>query len=205
MVITGRPRAHSASSIKLNQVLQPPRTDGISSSIAAAAAAAASSSSRAVGTGGKKLSYSSPELRSMLVGLETTVPPNLKPAHLGSRHKPRRRRKMGSRASLAQAGRERGGGPDDGEDGWCGGRGGCCDGGCCRCCGEDRTRCCRVHIFLVLMQLLVGAGVTAVSVYMYLFLPVFIMRETPIWAGAPVSVVSEAVLLLVCVCVCVCV
>ena len=61
--------------------------------------------------GGKQLSYSSPELRSMLVGLETTVPQNLNPSHLGSRHKPRRRRgpgsggKMGSRASLATLGR----------------------------------------------------------------------------------------------------
>lgn len=46
-----------------------------------------------------------------------------------------------------------------------------------------------MHIFLVLMQLLVGAAVMAVSVHMHLFLPVFIMRETPIWAGAPVSIV----------------
>nr|KAG5706004.1 hypothetical protein BaRGS_028113 [Batillaria attramentaria] len=35
------------------------------------------------------------------------------------------------------------------------------------------------------ISLLVGAGVTAVSVYLYLFLPVFPIRETPFWAGAP--------------------
>ncbi|XP_070191653.1 uncharacterized protein [Littorina saxatilis] len=199
MVITGRPRAHSASSIKLNQVLQldPPIL---------------ASRASPVGTG-KKLSYSSPELRSMLVGLETTVPQNLNPSHLGSRHKPRPRRgKMGSRVSLQQIGRGAGGGSSQGlgdDEGQCCGEccltccGGCCltcCGGCCAdwcspcCCGgggggggggDDGQSCCRVHIFLVLMQLLAGAGVTAVSVYMYLFLPVFITRETPIWAGAP--------------------
>lgn len=156
MVITGRPRAHSASSIKFNQV----------------------SSGGAVGSGAK-LSYSSPELRSMLVGLETTVPQNLNRRDLASRHKPHRikRRKMGSRASLATSTQQ-----------------GCCER-CCGCCGSDDDGsggkgscggCCHVRIFLVLMQMLVGAAVTAVSVYLYLFVPVFPLRETPFWAGAPV-------------------
>lgn len=168
MVLTGRPRAHSASSIKFNQVV------GSSCSISARG----------------NLSYSSPELRSMLVGLETTVPQNLNPQEFASRHRPRRvrRRKMGSRASLAR-------------ESACCCR--CCGSGCCgsKCCyggsggggdesgsGRDGGGCCRVHIFLVFMQLVLGGGVTALSVYLYLFLPVLPVRETPFWAGAPVSI-----------------
>ena len=35
--------------------------------------------------------------------------------------------------------------------------------------------------------MLVGMGVTGVSAYMYHVMPVFLFRETPMWAGAPVS------------------
>jgi hypothetical protein len=112
MVVTGsggRPRAHSASSIKLHQVLQQLQPSSTSATPSAGAYknghVGNKSQKHYIGAASKKLSYSSPELRSMLVGLETTVPQNLNPpTQLGSRHKPyKKRRKIGgSRSSLYQ-------------------------------------------------------------------------------------------------------
>ncbi|XP_076448564.1 sarcospan-like [Babylonia areolata] len=212
MVITSRPRAHSASSIKLNQVLHPERHSVVTASALLASGGGCSSSSSsnnnnnrttaaaaaaATAASGKKLSVSSPELRSMLVGLETTVPQNLNPSHLGSRHKPRRKRgggKMGSRASLSTLGRERGssGVLQDSDEGCCE----CCCLCCRRCCscggGGGGGRgvggvCCQTQLFLVVMQMVVGVGVSGVSGYMFFFLPAFILRDCPLWAGAPLS------------------
>ena len=126
MVISGRPRAHSASSIKFTSVSAPSRLK-------------------------KGASYSSPELRSMLVELETTVPLSIIPSALGSSRgfKPGQRMAGGSR--------------------------------CCDC------QCCRLHILLVTLQVLLGVTITAMSLYVQLFIPAARLRETPYWAGVPVS------------------
>ncbi|XP_041350526.1 sarcospan-like [Gigantopelta aegis] len=131
MVISGRPRAHSASSIKFTSVLQPSHLKKGASS------------------------YSSPELRSMLVELETTVPLSIIPSHLGSSHGFKHgRRTMG--------------------------------GGCCDC------RCCRIHILLVTLQVLLGVAITAMSLYLQLYIPVARVRDTPYWAGIPLCLAGVA-------------
>ncbi|XP_067683767.1 sarcospan-like [Haliotis asinina] len=139
MVITGRPRAHSASSIKFNLVSPHSKLD-------------------------RGTAHSTPELRSMLVELETTVPQNLVPPNFSNCHRPRPARRKKRRQRDVDTGR-------------------CCCCGCCRCC-----RCCRIHILLVILQVLIGSGITALSFYLEFYLPVIRARERPYWAGIPLCI-----------------
>ncbi|KAK6175047.1 hypothetical protein SNE40_013588 [Patella caerulea] len=135
-MVTSRPRAHSASSIKLTLI-----------------------NSR-----DNSAARSTPELRSMLTGLETTVPQNLSPDDFSTTHRPRRVKRKAVEMTSA-------------DDGCC-----VCCKRCCGCC-----RCCRCHILLVILQLLLGCGITALTFYVHLYYPVIGMRETPYWAGVPLT------------------
>lgn len=138
----GRPRAHSASSLKAIQIY---------------------------GVDNKKWSprntRSTPELRlymqqSMLSGLNTTVPQSLIPHDLTCRHK------MKFRSGKLQAG--------DGNIG----------------CGDRCRQCCRLRLALVLLQLCLGIAITTLAFYIQVFTATLDVRETPHWAGIPVSINS---------------
>ncbi|ESP02494.1 hypothetical protein LOTGIDRAFT_171966 [Lottia gigantea] len=135
-MVTTRPRAHSTSNIKLTLI-----------------------SSRQ-----NPALRSTPELPSMLVGLETTVPQNLSPDDFSTTHRPTRGKKKPVDTSPAVT--------------MTTGRRGCCF--CCRrCCA------CGCQILLVLLQLLIGGGVTGLAFYVEFYYPVISFRETPYWAGLP--------------------
>lgn len=49
------------------------------------------------------------------------------------------------------------------------------------------TRCCRINVLLVIMQLCLGGMVTTLAFYMGTLTPSLKIRECPYWAGIPVS------------------
>ncbi|CAG5123975.1 unnamed protein product [Candidula unifasciata] len=44
---------------------------------------------------------------------------------------------------------------------------------------------CSVRLLLVILQIVVGCTLTAVSTYVHLFIPAMRLREKPFWAGVP--------------------
>ncbi|BFZ13799.1 hypothetical protein BsWGS_16838 [Bradybaena similaris] len=105
---------------------------------------------------GNTLSASSPELRSMLISLNTTVPQNLRPESLSSTHRPRRRQHRLHHHSAAKLSSF--------------------------CAMPAR---CSLRLVLVVFQITIGCTLTAVSTYVFLFIPAMRIREKPIWAGVP--------------------
>ncbi|KAK0069327.1 sarcospan [Biomphalaria pfeifferi] len=101
------------------------------------------------------LSVSSPELRSMLIYLNTTVPQNLRPETLSSSHKPRSRVRRRLTTDIRQA---------------------------VSC---TMSSCCGVRVFLIILQILLGALITGLSAYVHIIIPAIRMREKPLWAGVP--------------------
>ena len=58
--------------------------------------------------------------------------------------------------------------------------------GCCR--GNFCRSCCSLRLFLVFWQLVLGATITAMSLYLFFYVTDSLkIRDTPFWAGIPVS------------------
>lgn len=49
-------------------------------------------------------------------------------------------------------------------------------------------KCCKIHVLLVLMQICLGCSITGLGIYMAAWTPTLETRETPYWAGIPVSI-----------------
>ncbi|CAL1527765.1 unnamed protein product [Lymnaea stagnalis] len=107
------------------------------------------------GKGGGGLSASSPELRSMLIHLNTTVPQNIFPPTLSSTHTPRSRgrHKFGRVVEWIER--------------------------------LTMPSCCGVRVMLVILQIFLGCAITGVSTYVHLYVPAIRLREKPFWAGVP--------------------
>ncbi len=101
-------------------------------------------------------------IRTMQNGMATTVPQSMVPHDLRCSHTPSNRslRRIPRQRHLSVSSRRE----------------------------SFEMRCCRINVLLVTMQLCLGVVVTALGFYMQTLTPTLGVRDSPYWAGIPVSI-----------------